>query len=132
MSKGYDPKSPEMSHVRTNHYPNGNQGFSERNLGTDTIPGPAKGAPLSNRVEQTVTSERVLPHGMNPFNKHEGNEAGVLSPFTVAQDSGRYDGPVPMSAVLPNKDIKTKAAEVSMELGKVSENDFPSDGVMHR
>jgi hypothetical protein len=126
------PNGVEHSHVRHKVYPNGNQGFSQHigNLGGDTVPGPAKGAPLSSKKEQLIQKRHVEPNGMNPFNKHEGNESGVLASDTIKQHAPGRDSPVPEHAERPDISIKDKAdAVVHYSEGPL--NDFPSDGVMH-
>jgi hypothetical protein len=89
------------------------KGFDQRNLGRDTIPGPARGAPLMNSrtVDGTVKATQ-LPDGVNPF--------GLNSPHHMARGTvgigdhapGR-DSPVDQSAPRPHPDIATKAAEVA-------------------
>jgi hypothetical protein len=124
----------QHEHIRHMKYPNGNQGFSERGLGRDTIPGPAKGAPLSTKKEQLISVKHVDVTGMNPYNHIEANDKGVLGAHVIKQDGGHtYDSPVPEHAERPNIAIKDKASEVRYAEAKYGpENDFPSDGIMHR
>lgn len=147
-SHGYGKNAPhEMAHVRTIRYPNGNQGFTEHSLGSDTIPGPARGAPLSTRIEQNIDRKSVDATGMNPFNRFEGNGEGVLGTKVVDQNGGQtLDSPVPTHAVRPHKDIVTKAAEVASYVGgsvggyagpqantdQTLAETFPEDGVLGR
>lgn len=124
--------NPEMAHVRTVRYPNGNQGFTEAKLGSDTVPGPMGGAPLSSKVQQIVTSKTVDPTGMNPYNAHEGNEAGVLGPMVKGQNGGRtHDSPVLTSAQMPNAATISKASEVSSESAHIGDAPHPA-GVLGR
>jgi hypothetical protein len=137
----------ETAHVHFKSYPNGNQGFSEKNLGSDTVPGPMKGAPLTTRKPQEHTKTMVSRDGLNHFNNYEANGEGVLGAKVVDQDGGRTtDSPVPEHAEHPHLDIVTKAAEVASyrggsvggHAGPQANSDqtlgetWPKDGVMYR
>jgi hypothetical protein len=120
----------QTAHIRSTKVPGGNQGFSTGSLGGDTVPGPNGGAPLSSAKRQEVTSTKIEADGMNPYNRFEGDSAGVLGANVKGQDGGRTtDSPVPERAEMPNLGIKTKAAESASKSG---DDTFPSDGVMHR
>jgi hypothetical protein len=112
MAKG---KVVSGTPVRSVKYQNGNQGFSPgigKKLGSDTQPGPGPGAPLSSVVQQTVTSKKVDPTGMNRLNQYEGDGPGVLGAEVSNQDAGKYrDSPVPVDAVHPDLRAMTKADE---------------------
>jgi hypothetical protein len=124
--------NPEMAHVRTIRYPNGNQGFSTNKLGGDTVPGAMVGAPLSSAKRQEINVNYPDPSGMNPYNKYEGDSAGVLGAQVHNQDGGRtLDSPVMMSAPMPNKATISKASEVASADAHIGDAPHPS-GVLGR
>ena len=136
MSKGYDPKSPEMSHVRTTQV-NNSAGFSRAKIGGDTTYGPAPGAPLYNSrtVDDGKVTQTRYPNG-SPYNAHDQNENNVVlvdrPDGTTSKDQPYTESPVPQSAERPETTIMSKAGEVAHELSRTPQNAFPGDGVMHR
>jgi hypothetical protein len=90
-------------------------GFDHRNLGHDTVPGPAVGAPLMNSrtvddgtVRATNFSDGVNPYGLNSPRHMTPGTAGL------GDHAPGRDSPVSPMAQRPHPDIATKAAEVSL------------------
>jgi hypothetical protein len=100
-------------------YPGGNQGFNKKinTLGNDTWPGPPKGAPLSNVVQQMIDNKKMYHAGHGPtpgvLNDIPADKTTMgfreLTPKSETTDS-------PVSAQkpqMPNVKIITKAAEAA-------------------
>lgn len=118
----------QTSHIRSIKVPNGNQGFSNRSLGSDTKPGDERGAPLmsTRRMEKNV-SHRVLND--NPYNKFDrDNTTGVVFDATDYQTpANTTDSPVPGGATKPARGMAAKAINIAQA---PTGDTFPADGVL--
>ncbi len=120
-------KSRVFTGTPENHikYPNGNQGFNKKinTLGNDTWPGPPKGAPLSNVVQQMIDNKKMYHAGHGPT-------PGVLNDIPADKTTMGFKELTPRSETtdspvmkqgreMPNPRVTTKADEARIAEAKI-------------